>query len=159
MLTLVALPSLRLTPNRQNDAHNRNDLFPSQASTNQTMVAKLQSEGILRSKELVEAFLKVDRGLFLQMHTSDVYQNSPIRMGMLHLSAPGIYAVALEGLALQQGNSFLNIGSGTGCKHMLQPPKQRGTLKCPSQQLCVPMHATHHLSPASRHRTLGAESQ
>ena len=38
----------------------------------------------------------------------------PIREGILHLSAPGIYGLAVEALTLSEGLSFLNVGSGTG---------------------------------------------
>ena len=38
----------------------------------------------------------------------------PIRNGIQHLSAPGIYGVALEALDLADGQSFLNVCSGTG---------------------------------------------
>lgn len=50
------------------------------------------------------------------------YMDMPMRHGLLHLSAPSIYAVSLEALELKEGQSFLNVGSGTGCAFpALQP--------------------------------------
>jgi protein-L-isoaspartate(D-aspartate) O-methyltransferase len=58
----------------------------------------------------------VDRKLFAPTtEAAFVYADMPIRSGRHHLSAPGIYAEALEALLpLREGQSFLNIGSGSG---------------------------------------------
>ena len=42
------------------------------------------------------------------------YINAPFRNGQQHLSAPCIYATALEALELSVGCSFLNVCAGTG---------------------------------------------
>lgn len=43
-----------------------------------------------------------------------LFQDSALRSGNVHLSAPGIYAKVMEALELKRGQSFLNMGSGTG---------------------------------------------
>lgn len=42
------------------------------------------------------------------------WQDSAWRAGDLHLSAPSIYTKVMEALLLERGQSFLNMGSGTG---------------------------------------------
>lgn len=62
----------------------------------------------------------VDRGRFflpgdIEMAYKDIAWRTELEGPVkLHLSAPCIYANALEYLELKEGNSFLNIGSGTG---------------------------------------------
>ena len=59
--------------------------------------------------------LSVDRGRFLPAENREsAYRDDPMRHGNVHLSAPSIYARALEALRLARRHSFLNIGSGTG---------------------------------------------
>lgn len=79
---------------------------------NDVMVADLK----LRSEEAIAAFRAVDRRHFwVEGSTELVYADMPLRYGRLHLSAPQIYAEALESLMpLSPGMSFLNVGSGTG---------------------------------------------
>ena len=66
--------------------------------------------------QVVAAFRAVDRGQFVDDEESKeaIYMDMPFRHGRLHLSAPSIYAAALEALELEEGHSVLNVGSGTG---------------------------------------------
>lgn len=76
----------------------------------------LKEEGCLKTPEVVRAFESVDRAHFLWDGPKDeAYLNAPVKDGLLHQSAPSVYANALEALELTRpGLSFLNIGSGTG---------------------------------------------
>jgi len=76
----------------------------------------LQHTGQLRNPQCCAAFRAVDRSAFwVDMARSVAYTDMPLRHGRLHISAPHIYARALESmLPLETGMSFLNIGSGTG---------------------------------------------
>lgn len=91
---------------------------PSHA-TNQAMVQELARSAALRSPECIAAFNAADRRHFWITGGGSspelVYADMPLRTGRLHLSAPHIYAKALESLMpLRPGMSFLNVGSGTG---------------------------------------------
>lgn len=67
------------------------------------------------SPEVFDAFRAVDRARFLPEECrAHAYVDAPIRRGVAHHSAPSIYATALDSLELKPGNSFLNIGSGSG---------------------------------------------
>jgi len=83
-------------------------------NTNESMVEYMLSKDIISSDGVVQAFQATDRGFFLSSEGANVYLNSPIREGILHLSAPGIYGLAIEALSFSEGLSFLNVGSGTG---------------------------------------------
>ena len=97
-------------------------LPPSNESLTESMIA----QGAISSRSIINAFEQTDRAHFLQRpeyqsmseDIDDVYQDMPLRHGIVHLSAPSIYGVALEALELEQGNTFLNVGSGTGCACM-----------------------------------------
>ncbi|KAM7542053.1 hypothetical protein Aperf_G00000019117 [Anoplocephala perfoliata] len=63
----------------------------------------------------VERVLRlVDRGHYAIEPKSQIYSDCAWRVEKLHLSAPGIYATALNELNIKPGHSVLNIGSGTG---------------------------------------------
>jgi protein-L-isoaspartate(D-aspartate) O-methyltransferase len=82
------------------------------------MVNLLKESGSLNDEDCIAAFEAVDRGHFwpLKNGVNDgvCYLDGPLRHGRLHMSAPSIYAQALEALQPRPGLSFLNIGSGTG---------------------------------------------
>jgi len=83
--------------------------------SNADLVASLCSDGVIQTDVLADAFLAVDRGLFLPSSVREkAYRDEPIRSGIFHLSAPHVYASVLEALQLRPGLSFLNIGSGSG---------------------------------------------
>jgi len=76
----------------------------------------LESKGLIRSSKVISAFRIVDKGKFLPKELSgDAYcSQKVVKVKNFHQSAPYIYASALESMKLKEGNSFLNIGSGTG---------------------------------------------
>lgn len=85
------------------------------STTNDELVAYLKKQEIISNPTVLEAFRAVDRGDFATPNLRQVaYENRPVQHGDIHLSAPFIYAEALEELRLKPGMSFLNIGSGTG---------------------------------------------
>jgi len=87
-------------------------------TTNDEMVATMTRNGSISTPAVIAAFTSVDRGHFIdapEHSTEEIrYINSPFRNGAQHLSAPCIYAAAMEGLELSRGCSFLNVCSGTG---------------------------------------------
>jgi protein-L-isoaspartate O-methyltransferase len=88
-------------------------------TTNAEMVQMLLNHGSISTDSVVGAFKAVDRGFFIDPpdhgRGEEVrFINMPFRNGVQHLSAPGIYATALESLDLEDGLSFLNVCSGTG---------------------------------------------
>lgn len=72
--------------------------------SNTELTRSMQSAGAIRSPAVVDAFLKTDRGIFLEhedgqpseLEEGSAYIDSPMRHGILHLSAPSIYGVSLE---------------------------------------------------------------
>ncbi|CAM9318401.1 unnamed protein product [Phaeothamnion confervicola] len=83
--------------------------------THEELCVYLDSQGLLRNPTIAAAVRKVDRGDFVPpLLRPHVYIDQPVRAGNVHVSAPFIYATALEALAPAPGASFLNIGSGTG---------------------------------------------
>ncbi|CAK0895460.1 unnamed protein product [Prorocentrum cordatum] len=86
-----------------------------EAGTNAAMVQELERSGVLTTPACSAAFRAVDRRHFWVEGGRLAYTDAPLRHGRLHQSAPHIYARALEALMpLAPGQSFLNVGSGTG---------------------------------------------
>ncbi|CAD6214650.1 GSCOCG00004161001-RA-CDS [Cotesia congregata] len=82
---------------------------------NEDLVDILKILGYIKTKRVERIFRAVDRGDYvLPSHRSEAYKDLSWKMGNIHLSAPCIYTKVMEGLSLEPGLSFLNIGSGTG---------------------------------------------
>lgn len=88
------------------------------ADTNAKMVAQLKDKKLL-TDAAERAFLAVPRGDFVTPELAgEAYQDSPLRFAAMsfNFSAPHMYATCLEALQVEEGNTFLDIGSG--CGHM-----------------------------------------
>ena len=83
--------------------------------TNNDLIDTLCEHGTVKSANIEIAFRAIDRGNFLT-NSSRAYDNDPVKEGMLHLSAPYMYARILVELEIEntKGIDMLNIGSGTG---------------------------------------------
>ncbi|XP_057327460.1 uncharacterized protein DDB_G0287625-like [Microplitis mediator] len=82
---------------------------------NDDLVDILKILGYIKTKNVEQIFRAVDRGDYvLPSHRSEAYKDLSWKIGNIHLSAPCIYSKVMEGLSLEPGLSFLNIGSGTG---------------------------------------------
>ncbi|XP_046382508.1 uncharacterized protein LOC124153416 [Ischnura elegans] len=100
---------------------------------NDDLVDRLANAGYIRSREVERIFRAVDRGHYYTetppvvaedrdggTHEADAerrkaaYRDIAWKFGLLHLSAPCVYCEVVEYLKLCPGQSFLNLGSGTG---------------------------------------------
>ncbi|MBU5689947.1 MAG: protein-L-isoaspartate O-methyltransferase [Candidatus Aenigmatarchaeota archaeon] len=79
----------------------------------------LIEQGILKTDDIIKAFDKVDRSLFMPekyKKYANIDEPFPIPPfdGKHTISAPHTYAIYYELLQLKSGESFLEIGSGSG---------------------------------------------
>lgn len=82
---------------------------------NDELIDNLLEADYIRSPLIERVFRAVDRAdYFVPQSRSTAYKDIAWKLGNLHLSAPCIYSEVLEGLKLEPGLSFLNLGSGTG---------------------------------------------
>lgn len=82
---------------------------------NDELVDNLVDADYIKSQKVERIFRAVDRAnYFLPDHVESAYKDLAWKHGHLHLSAPCIYSEVLESLELEAGQSFLNLGSGTG---------------------------------------------
>ncbi|XP_076065992.1 uncharacterized protein LOC143039616 [Oratosquilla oratoria] len=87
----------------------------SAGTNNDDLVDKLKAADYVRSEMVERVFRAVDRGdYFTSDAVEQAYRDMAWKSDRLHLSAPCIYAQVMEGLQLSPGQSFLNLGSGTG---------------------------------------------
>ncbi|MEJ5274001.1 MAG: protein-L-isoaspartate O-methyltransferase, partial [Spirochaetota bacterium] len=86
---------------------------------NSEMVEQLRRNGFLKTNEIIKAFNKVDRKLFMaEKYEKYAYIDEPFPIPPFDrnhtISAPHTYAIFYEALELKRGDFFLEIGSGSG---------------------------------------------
>ena len=84
--------------------------------SNEFLVKKLERFGFIKRKEVREAFLKVDRKLFVPKEYEHLAYED-IALPLIKdstISAPHMHAIYLEELELKEGDKFLEIGFGSG---------------------------------------------
>jgi len=82
--------------------------------SNENLVEQLIRGGYLRTPEVVEAFRKVDRKLFVPQ-PREAYEDHPLPIpGGQTISAPHMVAIMLELLELKSTDQVLEIGAGSG---------------------------------------------
>jgi len=85
------------------------------------LVEKLKREGVLKDPKLIDAFLNVDRALFVLNYLKDfAYEDEalPLIEGQT-ISQPWTVAFMLDLLDLKPGLKSLDVGSGSGWTTML----------------------------------------
>jgi protein-L-isoaspartate(D-aspartate) O-methyltransferase len=84
--------------------------------SNEELVEALTSKGALRSQLVIDAFLKVDRKLFVPENQADqAYGDFPLEIGEGQtISQPTTVATMIELLEPQAGHIVLDVGSGSG---------------------------------------------
>ncbi len=80
------------------------------------MVERLLRDGVLRTPRIIEAVGAVPRHLFVSRHLREsAYYDTPLTIGSGQtISAPHMVGMMLEYLDLQEGQSVLEIGGGSG---------------------------------------------
>ncbi|XP_045476241.1 protein-L-isoaspartate O-methyltransferase domain-containing protein 2-like isoform X2 [Harmonia axyridis] len=87
----------------------------STGKSNEDLINNLVQVDYIKTSAAEIAFRAVDRAeYFLPENRGNAYQDAAWKCGHLHISAPCIYSEVIEGLCLEPGLSFLNLGSGTG---------------------------------------------
>lgn len=92
------------------------------------LVEALKREGVVRSRELEEAILRVPREEFVpERYRSEAYDDHPLPLlkGQT-ISAPHMCAMMCEALGLRRGDRVLEVGTGSGyhaalCAEMVSP--------------------------------------
>ncbi|XP_012227524.1 protein-L-isoaspartate O-methyltransferase domain-containing protein 1 [Linepithema humile] len=85
----------------------------SSGQDNDELVDNLMESKYIKTKKVEQVFRAVDRADYVSFREG-AYKDLAWKDGNIHLSAPCIYSEVLEGLNLEPGLSFLNLGSGTG---------------------------------------------
>jgi len=92
------------------------------------LVERLGKRDVLNKKEVIEAMLIVPRHLFIPKDAeSSAYMDTPLSIGCNQtISAPHMNAMMCEYLELKEGDSVLEIGTGSGyhaalCAELVAP--------------------------------------
>jgi len=85
-------------------------------TSNNELVNHLINTGVLHSSNIIDAFVNIDRIDFVGNPTvPDVYADYPLQIGSGQtISQPTTVAMMLEMLNPKNGNTILDIGSGSG---------------------------------------------
>ncbi len=80
------------------------------------MVERLENFGYIKSRQVKQAMLKVDRKDFVPEEYEELaYADQPLPIpGNVTISAPHMHAILLEELELKKGMKVLEIGFGSG---------------------------------------------
>lgn len=82
---------------------------------NDDLVDNLKEADYIKTPLVERVFRAVDRAdYYVEEQRISAYKDLAWKHGHLHLSAPCIYSEVMESLLLEEGLSFLNLGSGTG---------------------------------------------
>jgi len=83
--------------------------------SNEVLIEYLVQEGVLKTPRVVEAFRSVDRGKFvLKEYADEAYNDGPLFIGFgATISQPTTVAFMLELLQVQEGETVLDVGSGS----------------------------------------------
>lgn len=85
--------------------------------TNDNLVDSLVESNTLKTEKIINTFRKVNRAEFLHEDMQDeAYSDHPLRFSTMgfNTSAPHMFAMCLEALQIEEGDHFLDIGSGCG---------------------------------------------
>ncbi|MBU1039356.1 protein-L-isoaspartate(D-aspartate) O-methyltransferase [Patescibacteria group bacterium] len=85
-------------------------------SSQKELLEGLLGRGLLKSTELKEAWLKVDRAKFVPPEfINQAYEDTPLPLGKEQtISQPSVVAFMLDLLAVKKGMKILEVGSGSG---------------------------------------------
>jgi protein-L-isoaspartate(D-aspartate) O-methyltransferase len=80
------------------------------------LVESLKKQGIIKSKEIQNAFLEIPREKFISsIFEKHAYLDTPLEIGQGQtISAPHMIAIMCEELDLKKGQKILEIGTGLG---------------------------------------------
>jgi len=84
--------------------------------TNEELITQIIAVGILKTREITEAFYAVDRADFVPSdNLSEAYEDYPLSIGYSQtISQPSTVAFMLELLGPKSGDKILDVGSGSG---------------------------------------------
>lgn len=82
----------------------------------ESLVSSLTDVGLLKSPNIIQAFLSVERKDFIPEKWTDyAYDDRPLPIGFEQtISQPSVVAFMLELLSPKEGESVLDVGSGSG---------------------------------------------
>lgn len=82
------------------------------------MVTRYKRSGYIETDKMARAMMKVPRELFMKDgYVNNAYQDQPFPIpgdGLQTISAPYMYPICYEQLDMKKGDSFLEVGAGSG---------------------------------------------